>query len=138
MRFMMIVKGNEDSEAGVMPPPEVFEEMTKYNEQLVKAGVMLAAEGLAPTSHGFKIAYDGPDKRTVIDGPFAEAKEIIAGFWIIETKTREEAIEWAKRVPFQDGEIEVRQIFGVEDLGDAVPPEVAAKEAELRSRIENR
>ena len=104
MRFMMIVKGNGDSEAGVMPPPEDFQEMTKYNEQLVKAGILLAAEGLHPTSKGFKVSYDGPDKRTVVDGPFAEAKEVIAGYWLIETKTREEAIEWARRVPFQEGE----------------------------------
>ena len=93
MRFMMIVKGNAESEAGVMPPPEVFQEMTKYNEQLVKAGVLLDAEGLHPTSKGFKIAYDGPSKRSVIDGPFTESKEVVAGYWIIETKTREEAIE---------------------------------------------
>ena len=137
MRFMMIVKGNADSEAGVMPPPEVLEEMTRFNEQLVKAGIMLAGEGLHPTSKGFKVAYDGPSKRTVTDGPFAEAKEVLAGYWIIETKTREEAIEWAKRVPFQEGELEVRQIFSDEDFAE-IAPEVAAKEAELRKQIEKR
>ena len=137
MRFMMLVKGNADSEAGVMPSPEVFEEMTRFNEQLVKAGIMLAGEGLHPTSKGFKVAYDGPSKRTVTDGPFAEAKEVLAGYWIIETKTREEAIEWAKRVPFQEGELEVRQIFSDEDFAE-IAPEVAAKEAELRKQIEKR
>jgi hypothetical protein len=138
MRFMMIVKGNEESEAGVMPPPEAFQEMTRYNEELVKAGILLAAEGLAPTSKGFKVAYDGPSKRTDVDGPFSEAKEVVAGYWIIETRTREEAMEWAKRVPFQEGELEVRQIFSVDDLGDAVPPDVVAKEAEIRAQLENR
>ena len=134
---MMIVKGNADSEAGIMPPPEVFEEMTKYNEQLVKAGILLSAEGLHPTSKGFKVAYDGPSKRTVVDGPFSEAKEVIAGFWVIETKTREEAIEWAKRVPFQEGEVEVRQIFSEEEFAE-IAPDVAAREAEMRRQIENR
>ena len=137
MRFMMIVKGNADSEAGVMPSTEALEEMTRFNEQLVKAGVMLAGEGLQPTSKGFKVKYDGPSKRTVVDGPFAEAKEVVAGYWIIETKTREEAIEWAKRVPFQEGELEVRQIFSDEDFA-GIAPEAAAKEAELRKQIENR
>ena len=138
MRFMMIVKGNADSEAGVMPKPEEFEEMARYNEQLVKAGVMLAGEGLHPTSRGFKVAYDGPSKRTVVDGPFSEAKEVIAGFWVIETKTREEAIEWAKRVPFQEGELEVRQIFSEEDFAGVVPEDVVAKEFELRQQIKKR
>jgi hypothetical protein len=138
MRFMMIVKGNADSEAGVMPSAEEFQEMTRYNEQLVRAGIMLAGEGLHPTSKGFKVAYDGPSKRTVVDGPFSEAKEVIAGYWIIETKTREEAVEWAKRVPFQEGELEVRQIFGPEDFEGAVPEDVIAKEIELREQIEKR
>ena len=137
MRFMMIVKGNADSEAGVMPPAEDLEAMTKYNEELVKAGILLSAEGLHPTSKGFKVAYDGPSKRTVVDGPFSEAKEVIAGFWIIETKTREEAVEWAKRVPFQEGELEVRQIFSAEEFAE-IAPEVAAREAEMRRQIENR
>ena len=137
MRFMMVVKGNAESEAGVMPPPEAMEAMSKYNEELVRAGIMLSAEGLHPTSKGFKVAYDGPSKRTVVDGPFSEAKEVIAGFWIIETKTREEAIEWAKRAPFQEGELEVRQIFSDEEFAE-IAPEVAAKEAELRAQIEKR
>jgi hypothetical protein len=134
---MMIVKGNADSEAGVMPSAEILETMTKYNEELVRAGILLSAEGLHPTSKGFKVAYDGPSKRTVVDGPFSEAKEVIAGYWVIETKTREEAIEWARRVPFQEGEIEVRQIFSDEEFAE-VAPEVAAREAEMRRQIENR
>jgi len=137
MRFMMIVKGNADSEAGVMPLAEEMETMTKYNEELVKAGILLSAEGLHPTSKGFKVAYDGPSKRTVVDGPFSEAKEVIAGFWVIETKTREEAIEWAKRVPFQEGEVEVRQIFSDEEFAE-VAPEVAAREAEMRKQLGKR
>jgi hypothetical protein len=137
MRFMMIVKGNADSEAGVMPPAEILETMTKYNEELVRAGILLSAEGLHPTSKGFKVAYDGPSKRTVVDGPFSEAKEVIAGYWVIETKTREEAIEWARRVPFQEGELEVRQIFSDEEFAE-IAPEVATREAEMRKQIENR
>jgi hypothetical protein len=138
MRFMMLVKGNEESEANVMPSPEVLEEMTRYNEQLVKAGVMLAGEGLHPTSKGFKVLYDGPSKRTIVDGPFAEAKEVLAGYWVIEVKSREEALEWAKRVPFQEGELEVRQIFSDEEFSDLVPPDIAAREADMRRQIENR
>jgi len=134
---MMIVHGNADSEAGIMPPPEDMEAMHKYNEELVKAGVLLAAEGLHSTSKGFKVAYDGANKRTVIDGPFSEAKEVIAGYWIIETKTREEAIEWAKRVPFQEGELEVRQVFSDEEFAE-ISSDFAAKEAELRAQIEKR
>jgi len=137
MRFMMVVKGNAESEAGVMPPVEAMEAMSKYNEELVRAGIMLSAEGLHPTSKGFKVAYDGPSKRTVVDGPFSEAKEVIAGFWIIETKTREEAVEWARRAPFQEGELEVRQIFSSEEFAE-IAPEVAAREAELRKQLENR
>jgi hypothetical protein len=137
MRFMMIVKGDERSEAGQMPTEEEFEEMTRFNEQLVKAGVMLAGEGLHPTSKGFKVLYDGPSKRTVVDGPFAEAKEVVAGYWIIETRTREEAVEWAKRVPFYEGELEVRQIFSDEDIADFAP-NVAAREAEMRRQIAER
>lgn len=109
MRFMMIVKGNEQSEAGTLPTEEELAEMGKYNDEMVNAGVMVAGEGLQPTSKGFKVKYDG-DKRTVIDGPFAESNEIIGGFWIIEVGSREEAIEWAKKVPFRESEIEVRQV----------------------------
>ena len=118
MRFMMIVKGDERSEAGVMPTEQELADMAKYNEQLVKAGVMLAGEGLQATSKGAKVRFDG-NKRTVIDGPFTEAKELIAGFWLIQVKSREEAIEWAKRVPFQEGEVELRQVFELEDFGES-------------------
>jgi hypothetical protein len=116
MRFMMIVKANQESEAGVLPTEQELADMAKYNEQLVRAGVMLAGEGLQASSKGAKVRYDGA-KRTVIDGPFAEAKELIAGFWLIQVKSKEEAVEWAKRVPFTEGEVELRQIFELEDFG---------------------
>jgi hypothetical protein len=115
MRFMMIVKASKESEAGVMPSEKDLAEMGKYNEELVKAGVMLDGTGLHPTSKGFKVKYDG-HKRSVIDGPFTEAKECIAGYWVIQTKTREEAMEWAKRVPFHEGELEVRQLFELDEF----------------------
>ena len=116
MRFMMIVKGDDRTEAGVLPTEQELADMAKYNEQLVKAGVMLAGEGLQASSKGAKVRFDGA-KRTVIDGPFTEAKELIAGFWLIQVKSKEEAIEWAKRVPFTEGEVELRQIFELEDFG---------------------
>ena len=119
MRIMVIVKANKDSEAGVMPTEQILAAMTKYNEELVKAGVMLAGEGLHPSSKGARVRFDG-NKRTVIDGPFAETKELIAGFWMIQVKSKQEAIEWAKRVPFEaddkPGEIELRQVFELEDF----------------------
>jgi hypothetical protein len=116
MRFMMIVKSNNESEAGKMPSEQELAEMGRYNEELVKAGVMLDGTGLHPTSKGFKVRYDGATKRQVVDGPFTEAKEHIAGYWVIQVKSREEAIEWAKRVPFQEGELEVRQLFELDDF----------------------
>ena len=121
MRFMMIVKATEDSEAGVLPSEELLAEMGKYNEELVKAGVLLAGEGLQASSKGARVKFSG-GKRTVIDGPFPETKELIAGFWLIQVKSREEAIEWAKRSPNpagegKDGEIEIRQVFELEDFG---------------------
>ena len=121
MRFMMIVKGDDRSEAGVLPTEQELAEMAKYNEQLVKAGVMLAGEGLQSSSKGAKVRFDG-SKRSVIDGPFTEAKELIAGFWLIQVKSKEEAVEWAKRVPFTEGEVELRQIFELDDFesSDAV------------------
>ncbi len=132
MKFMVIVKENTESEAGVLPPTELFEEMAKYNEELVKAGVMLAAEGLTPSSKGARVKFDG-DKRTVTDGPFAETKELIAGFWILQAKSKEEAIEWVKRAPFGGGvELEVRPIAEAEDFGDAMTPELRAQEERLR------
>lgn len=121
MRFMMIVKADHRSEAGVLPTEQELADMAKYNEQLVKAGVMLAGEGLQASSKGAKVRYDG-SKRTVIDGPFTEAKELIAGFWLIQVKSKEEAIEWAKRVPFTEGEVELRQVFELDDFvqGEAI------------------
>ena len=116
MRFMMIVKANEKSEAGVMPTEQELAAMAKYNEALVKSGVMLAGDGLHPSSKGARVYFDGA-KRTVTDGPFTEAKELIAGFWIIQVKSRDEAIEWAKRIPFEEDHVELRQIFELEDFG---------------------
>ncbi len=121
MRFMMIVKASKESEAGVMPNEENLGNMAKFNEELVKAGVMLDGAGLKPSSQGARVKYSG-SKRTVIDGPFAESKELIAGFWVIQVKSKEEAIEWATRVPFDDGEVEIRPFFELEDFepGEAV------------------
>src|SRR5262245_28539281 len=117
MRFMMIVKANDESEAGVLPSEKELADMGKFNEELVKAGVMLAGEGLQASSKGARIRYAGP-KRTVIDGPFPETKELIAGFWLIEVRSKEEAIEWARRVPFSEGEVEIRQVFELDDFGE--------------------
>lgn len=133
MRYMVLVKANAQSEAGEMPSAQTLEEMGKFNEEMVRAGVMLAGEGLAASSQGARIRFDG-SKRTVIDGPFTEAKELVAGFWIIEVKSKEEAIEWMKRSPFQDGEIEIRRVFEAADFGD-IPPETLEREQRLRSQI---
>src|ERR687886_266043 len=113
MRVMVLVKASKDSEAGVMPSTELLEAMGKFNEELVKAGVMLAGEGLHPSSKGKRVRFSG-DKRTVIDGPFSETKELVAGFWLWQCKSKEEAIEWLKRAPFQEGEVEIRQVFETE------------------------
>ena len=131
MRFMVIVKGNADSEAGVLPTEKELTEMGKFNEELVKAGVMLAGEGLQASSKGARVRFDGK-KRTVIDGPFAESKELVAGFWLWQVKSKEEAIEWLKRAPFQEGEVEIRQVFENEDFGEALTPEVRALEDRVR------
>src|SRR3712207_6678515 len=127
MRFMVIVKADKNSEAGVMPTRELLAEMGKFNEELVKAGVMLAGEGLQPSSKGARIRFSG-NKRTVIDGPFAETKELVAGFWLWQVRSREEAIEWLKRAPFQEGEVEIRQVFEMDDFGDAMTPELRERE----------
>jgi hypothetical protein len=121
MRFMMIVKATKDSEAGVMPSNELISAMTKFNEELVNAGAMIDGAGLQASSKGARIRFNG-SQRTVIDGPFAETKELISGYWIIQVKSREEAIEWAKRTPFQEGELELRQFFEMEDFapGEAI------------------
>jgi hypothetical protein len=133
MRFMALVKANSDSEAGVLPTREQLEEMGKFNEEMVKAGVMLAGEGLQASSKGARITFSG-GKPSVTDGPFTEAKELIAGFWLIQAKSKEEAIEWIARAPFVDGEVEIRQIFEAEDFGDAATPELRSAERRLRER----
>lgn len=138
MRFMVMVKANADSEAGVMPSTELLTEMGKYNEELAKAGVLLAGEGLHPSSKGARVKFSGT-KRTVVDGPFTEAKELVAGFWLIQVKSKEEAIEWVKRCPNpMDGEseIEIRQLFDAADFGDALTPELRAQEEALRAATE--
>ena len=138
MRFMVMVKADKDSEAGVMPSEQLLTEMGKFNEELVKAGVMQAGEGLHPSSKGARVHFSG-SKRTVIDGPFAEAKELIAGFWIWQLNSMEEAIEWAKRCPNPmpaGGELEIRRIFETEDFGDELTPELRAKDEELRRQLE--
>jgi hypothetical protein len=129
MRFMMLVKASQDSEAGVLPSRELVAEMGKYNEELVKAGVLLTADGLQASSKGARIKFS-KGQRTVTDGPFTEAKELIAGFWLIQVTSKEEAIEWASRVPFEDGEVEIRQVFEAEDFG----AELSEQEARLRAQ----
>jgi len=135
MRFMVIVKANKESEAGVLPDQKVLGAMGKYNEELVKAGVMLAGEGLHASSKGARVRFEGPSKRTVIDGPFTETKELIAGFWLWQVKSKEEALEWLKRAPFQEGEVELRQVFETEDFGAVMTPEMRDQEERLREQI---
>ena len=138
MRFMAIVKATKDSEAGVMPSTEMLEAMGKYNEELVKAGVMLAGEGLHPSSRGARVKFSGA-KRTVVDGPFAETKELVAGFWILQVKSKEEAIEWIKRCPNPmpgESEIEIRQVFEAEDFGAELTPELREQERRLGEQIQ--
>jgi hypothetical protein len=138
MRFMIIVKADKNSEAGMMPSEELLTEMGKYNEELVKAGVLLAAEGLHPSSKGARVKFSGAE-RTVIDGPFAETKELIAGFWLWQVKSREEAIAWVKRCPMprdSETEIEIRQVFEAEDFGQEFTPELREQEARLRAQAE--
>ena len=137
MRFMVIVKANKDTEAGVLPSEEMLDAMTRYNEELVKAGVMIAGEGLQPSSKGARVKFSGSN-RTVIDGPFAEAKELIAGFWLFEVKSLDEAIEWVKRCPNPTGEeseIEIRQVFESTDFGEAYTPEIREREQRLAEQI---
>ena len=137
MRFMVIVKASKDSEAGVLPSTELLTEMGKYNEELVKAGVLLAGEGLQASSKGARVKFSG-SKRTVIDGPFAETKELIAGFWLIQVKSKAEAIEWVKRapnpMPGTESEIEIRQVFEADDFGEALTPELKQAEEKLRAQ----
>jgi hypothetical protein len=141
MRVMVIVKATKNSEAGVMPSEKLFAEMGKYNEELVKAGIMLAGEGLQPSSKGKRIQFSG-SKRTVIDGPFAETKELIAGYWLWQVKSIEEAVEWARRcpspMPGEDSELEIRPVFEADDFGKEFTPELRAQEERLRAEIEKR
>jgi len=135
MRFMVIVKANKDSEAGVLPDQRILTEMGKFNEELVKAGVMLAGEGLHASSKGARVRFDGA-KRTVIDGPFAETKELVAGFWLWQVKSKAEAIEWLKRAPFDGGtEVEIRQVFETEDFGSNLTPELREQEERHRAQL---
>ena len=137
MRFMVIVKADKESEAGVLPSRELLEEMGKYNEKLSDAGVMLAGEGLQPSSKGVRVKFSG-GKTTVIDGPFAEAKELVAGFWLCHVRSTEAAIEWIRRSPFKDAEIEIRQVFEAEDFGPALTPELREQEERIRAKSEAR
>jgi hypothetical protein len=137
MRFMVMIKADKSTEAGVMPSEQLLAEMGKYNEELVKAGVMLAGEGLQPSSKGARVKFSG-SKRTVIDGPFSEANELIAGFWILQVKSKQEAIDWVKRCPNPlegESEIEIRQIFESEDFGAEFTPELREQEERLRAQI---
>ncbi len=134
MRFMVIVKADKDSEAGVLPSTEMLADMGRFNEELVKAGVMLAGEGLQPSSKGARVRFSGK-KRTVIDGPFAETKELVAGYWLWQVRSRDEAIEWLKRAPFQDAEVEIRQVFEEDDFGEQFTPELREQEQRLRDQI---
>lgn len=135
MRVMVIVKADKNSEAGILPQNELFEKMGKYNEELVKAGVMLAAEGLQPTSKAKRVKFSG-SQRSVIDGPFTETKELITGFWLWQVRSLEEAVEWLKRAPFDGGtEVEIRQVYEVEDFGDHVTAEIKERDARLRAQV---
>ena len=137
MRFMVIVKASKDSEAGVMPSDQLLSEMMAFNEEIAKAGVMLSGEGLHPSSKGVRIRYSG-NKRTVIDGPFAETKELIAGFWMWQCKSLDEAIEWAKKIPNphnEDGDIEIRQVFEAADFGEELTPELRQQEDRIRAQV---
>ena len=137
MRFMVIVKADKQSETGVLPSEEILTRMGKFNEELVKAGVMLAGEGLHPSSKGARVRFSG-GKRTVIDGPFTEAKELVAGFWLWQVKSKEEAIEWLKRAPFEETEVEIRQVFETADFAPSDPSgEIRKKEEELRKKVES-
>ena len=139
MRFMVVVKANDESEAGVMPTTEQLDDMGKFNTELMNAGIMLAGEGLQPSSKGARITYEGGGKTSVVDGPFAETKELIAGFWILQVKSRDEVIEWLRRAPFEPGAtLEIRQVFEAEDFCDEFTHEARAAEAALRERLEER
>jgi hypothetical protein len=134
MRFMVFVKASKESEAGILPDEKVLNDMAKYNEEMVKAGVMLAGDGLQASSKGARVRFS-KGKPSVIDGPFTETKELVAGYWLIQVKSREEAIEWARRIPFEDGEVEIRQVFELEDFG---PSDAVDRHAKLRDRLDKK
>jgi hypothetical protein len=136
MRYMVIVKADQNSEAGVLPTEAELAEMGAYNEELVKAGVLLAGEGLLDSSKGARVRFDADGGTTVIDGPFAETKELVAGFWILEVSSREEVVEWVKKAPFKGTEIEIRQVATADDFGDAMTPELREQEDRLRATAE--
>ena len=135
MRVMVLVKANPESEAGAMPSEEILAEMGQYNEELVKAGVMLAGEGLHPSEKGVRVYFSGKERK-IVDGPFTEAKELIAGFWLWQVKSMEEAVEWIKRSPFQDGQVELRPVFEADDFGEEFTPELREQEDRLRAQVE--
>ena len=135
MRVMVLVKASPESEAGEMPSEEMLSQMTDFNEELVKAGVMLAGEGLHPSSKGARVAFSGTERK-VIDGPFAETKELVAGYWVWQVKSLDEAVEWLKRAPFQEGEVEIRPVFEDDDFGDEFTPELREREAQIRAQAE--
>ena len=139
MRFMVLVPASKESEAGMMPPKELFAAMGKFNAEMVKAGVMLAGEGLQPTSKGARVGFGGDGERTVIDGPFAETKELIAGYWLMQVRSFDEAVEWIKRCPNphdEPGEIEIRQVFEADDFGEEFTPELREQEERIRAQAE--
>ena len=131
MRVMVLVKASEESEAGVMPSQEELTEMGKFNEELVNAGIMLAGEGLHPTSKGVRVQFP---ERKVVDGPFTETKELVAGYWVLQVKSMDEAVEWIKRAPFQEGDVEIRPVFEADDFGEAFTPELREQEERLRTQ----
>ena len=136
MRVMVLVKASPESEAGEMPGEDLLSPMTDFNEELVKAGVMLAGEGLHPSSKGARVAFSGTERK-VIDGPFAETKELVAGYWVWQVKSLDEAVEWLKRAPFQEGEVEIRPVFEDDDFGDEFTPELREREAQMRAQTES-
>lgn len=136
MRFMVIVKADQDSEKGIMPSEQLLADMTRFNQELADAGVMLAGEGLHPSSKGARVKFGGKGQTSVIDGPFAETKELVAGFWLWKCNSRDEAIAWLKKAPFENTEVEIRQVFEAEDFGEEFTPELRAQEERIRAQVE--
>ena len=135
MRYMVVVKASEESEKGVLPTTEQLAEMGAFNEELVRSGIMLAGEGLHPSSRGARVRFDADGRSTVVDGPFAETKELIAGYWILQVSSREEVVEWVRKAPFREGEVEIRQVFEADDFGEAYTPEIREQEERLRAAV---